>query len=288
DLYPSTQDLASALGSEHMIPRVLAAQIVAVHAIAQPNRVAGLVDELFDAGTSRGRTWLLLAFSLLMRNTPTSWIDILETLTNRVVSEEPSAYETYCNGELADFDVLHLSLALAYAKAGSSMPLHHDLVKAGSLTRRRALNAVGVCGVFYPEQALTFLASELADDSTASASDYAGPLGVMYGLYPDAVDEVIGNLGDERLLLDIRDEHYGSRAAQFTEVLGLYNNGVHQALNYPRMRAGLLQSFYGAFLVGATPKDALRRYTQACIGMLLNARFDPARWFEPKPWDRSR
>jgi hypothetical protein len=67
-------------------------------------------------------------------------------------------------------------------------------------------------------------------------------------------------------------------ARRHLEVLGMYNNAVHQAADHPIMREQISRPVYELFLDSPSRKEWARRYTRQGLTMFKDAHFEPIRW----------
>jgi hypothetical protein len=63
--------------------------------------------------------------------------------------------------------------------------------------------------------------------------------------------------------------------------LGLYNNGVHQAVCFPTMREGLLQPIYALLVDSRSLRKAVSELTRRAWDMVVATDFRLENWAEP-------
>jgi hypothetical protein len=283
--------LQAMFGSEITIVRGTAALVFAVHAFAQPERTEPVAREVFDALDSRGRAWLLVAFSVLLPTAPRAWLPMLESFHTSLI-EDPTA-EPAAVALPATIDASFVPLGLAYGRRGGAMPLFEPVVDAAQQRPQRAcrlINALGVVGFYYPQPVLTLLGPRLqallGDPTTAPATMAA--LAAIRVLHFDPVDSVLLRSGvDEAHRRNVTALADPARVQQFMRLLGYYNNAVHYCVHYPRMRRGLAAFALERLASAASASEFVAAYAQQAIGMARDANFDLRRWTLPDaPVDR--
>jgi hypothetical protein len=63
-------------------------------------------------------------------------------------------------------------------------------------------------------------------------------------------------------------------------LLGFYNNAVHQALKYPKMRRGLLMHGLSLLADARNRREFLAPYATDALRMLRDAKYDLIQWTE--------
>jgi hypothetical protein len=295
----ATDSLATLLGSDLDVFRLLAAQVLAVHAVVNFAGTASVVGGLWDRLDQGGRLWLSTAFCSLLETTPPQWVGMLEDLTRRTATAHPEVLDGLDAGYLGKIrlDQLLFPLALAYAKQGAEMPLLHEFVVDGlgagkRLRVARCLRAMGRVGFHYPAPVLAQLAAwwdvvgKLAGDPGDPRNELVTALATIRLLHLDEVDDFLLDVEaspafgaavrgalregvDDKLIYD-----------QVT-LLGLYTNGVHQAVCFPKMRNGLLIPIYRLLATEKSLRTAVRKLTRDAWDMLVVAGFKVENWMEP-------
>lgn len=291
DLEAARPALQAMFGSGITVVRGAAALVLAVHALAQPERTEPVARGMFDALDSRGRAWLLVAFSVLLPTTPSAWLPMLESFHTSLIDDptvEPAAAALP-----ARIDASFVPLGLAYGKRGWEMPLFEPVVDAAKQQPQRTcrlLNALGVVGFYYPRPVLTLLGPRLqallGDPATAPATMAA--LATIRVLHFEPVDSVLLRSDvDEAHRRDVTALADPARVQQFMRFLGYYNNAVHYCVHYPRMRRGLAAFALERLAGVASASEFVAAYAQQAIGMARDADFDLRRWTLPDaPADR--
>jgi len=85
DLAPLERDLARLLDSQLVVFRILAAQVLAVHAMAAFEATEPLLGRLFAAGSVRVRTATILSLSIVLPEAPHGWAPMLEGMTEQLL-----------------------------------------------------------------------------------------------------------------------------------------------------------------------------------------------------------
>jgi hypothetical protein len=291
DLEVARPALQAMFGSEITIVRGTAALVFAVHGLANPERTEPVAREVFDALDSRGRAWLLVAFSVLLPTAPSAWLPMLESFHASLI-DDPNA-EPAAVALPAMIDASFLPLGLAYGRRGGTMPLFEPVVDAAKQRPQcacRLINALGVVGFYYPQPVLTLLGPRLQAllDNPATAPATMAALAAIRVLHLEAVDSVLLRLGvDEAQRRNVTALAYPGRVQQFMRLLGYYNNAVHYCVHYPRMRRGLAAFALERLASAASASEFVAAYAEQAIGMARDADFDLRRWTLPDaPVDR--
>jgi hypothetical protein len=285
DLEAVRPSLQAMFSSDITVVRGAAALVLAVQALAQPERTEPLAREIFGALDPRGRAWLLVAFSVLLPTAPDAWLPMLESFHASLI-DDPAA-EPAAAALPATLDPSFVPLGLAYAKRGRPMPLFEPVLDAAKQKPQRAcrlLNALGVVGFYYPQPVLTLLSRRLpallSDPTTAAATMAA--LASIRVLHFEPVDSVLLRSGAaEAHRRDVAALADPARVQQFMRLLGYYNNAVHYCVHYPRMRRGLAVFALERLASAACAGEFVAAYAQQAIGMARDADFDLRRWTLP-------
>ncbi len=282
-------ELAALLASEVALFRGLAMIVIAVQSSARPERMEPVVRKLYDGLDARGRLWLLLAFMLLLRNTPAAWVPLLEDLTGGFVREQGGTGDTGSrdSGLPSGLDVMLLPLGLAYGKRGGRMPCFEGLIREG-LARGdlelvgRCVEALGPVAFYYPQAVFRTLqdagvrpADPGLEDSVVSA------LATVRILHQDAVDVFLQSNGARQLIPQVSAVSDLDLVRRYIAWIGYYNNVVNQALNCPRMRRGLLIPCFTILAESRSPTEFLQRWAPWPLRMIREADYQVARWTLP-------
>ncbi|MBC8492782.1 MAG: hypothetical protein H8D43_03270 [Chloroflexi bacterium] len=290
DLRPALGDLAALLRSDVLLFSILAALVLAIHAFYNFESVEPLLRSLFDDLDGHGRLWELFGFSVLLPDTPPGWVRLLEEFTSRLIEENPAIF--YGEEEtdiLAYFDFVLLPLGLAYGKRDSSMPYFETLIQDG-LSRgawhqvERCIVGLGPVGFYYPQAVFNTLRAAIPDFDNADLQvALVRSLAIMRTQHFDAVDIFLHQVGADEIF-----RHRVSAAADVELVrryiywLGIYNNAVHQALFYPKMRRQLLIGGLNALADADSPQDFIANYTPVAIRMFREADYRLSEWTLPE------
>lgn len=296
--------LATLLDAPWEMFRLLGAQAVAVHAVSHFEVAEPVVRELHERLSRDGKLWLLTAFDVLLDETPSAWVPMLEDLAAATLRDHPELRTDVQLGFLGQplaLDQLLFAPALAYAKQGRGMPLIEELVASGLADRSvaivgRCIDAVGRVGFHHPAAALDVLArvwdrvgdpARQAKAVSASVTDATmGALGSIRMLHRDLVDDFHHNMdasADWRRGVVVAEQSEANRERLRAQVLllGLYNNGVHQAVCFPKMRRGLLQPIYLMLGEHTSLERATKQLTATAWTMFSEADFRVENWAEP-------
>lgn len=282
-LGPLENDLGVLLDADVALFRILGALTVAVHGVHDPVTTGPIVERLFAAGAGRRRRWLLLAHAVVLPDTPTEWIPMLERMTRTVVAGgEVAPVED--DPVLQGLDLLFAPLGLAYAKARRPMVVLEDLLRSSAPAdlawRAGCLHGLGVVGLHHPDQVFTAL--DRLQQAALGPSDAVPPLALMAGLHPLRVRAWAKQRGEADLAETVQARTDVQLARRYLEVLGLYNNAVHQAVHYPRMRNRLCMTVFSFFLDAGSRKEWSRRYTREGLSLLREADYELIAWTRPE------
>jgi hypothetical protein len=286
EIRDALEDLAQLLRSDIMMFRNLAQVVIAVHAYAHPRDVEPLVRQLADRLDPIGRLWLLLAFSVLLPDAPQSWVKLLEDLTSDFFQNDPSNI-VYGAALPSGFDPPLLPLGLAYGKAGGSMPLFVAWLR-DALTRGdyhvvgNLITWLSPVALYYPHTVLGTLTEagvSLIDERLGD--EIINALAVVRTLHFDEVDAFLERAGAGRLAPLVTARSDIELVRRYIGLIGYYNNVVHQAVYYPRMRYGLLIPCLNELVGANAPSEFIRRFTPISLAMLRDADYRLENWTLP-------
>lgn len=290
DLARVEGDLAVVLDSDIPVLRILGGLVVGVHNVSQPDLTTPIVEQLFLAGSSRRRLWLLAGHAVVLPSTPVGWIEPLEQMTRHVVADgnppDPSD-EPQVRGR--PIDLLFAPLGFAYAKARREMTVFEDLLRSDEPSDRalrvRCLQGLGVAGLYFADFVLGELDRFLAAD-VVDVAEIVGPLAMISGLHPLQVRawadrHTEGSPTDGPLAGRVTASIDVEATRAYLEALGFYNNAVHLNVNYSKMRDGLGKTVFSLFLDSSSRKEWAKRYARAGLAMLREADFELIKWTRP-------
>lgn len=278
-------DLERLLTEEVPLFRVVAALVLCVQAHADPGHTTAVVDELYGRLSGRGRLWLLFSFSTRLPGMAPEWVQFIEDLTRRVLTDERAVVLQEDIGTLATFDLLLVPLGLAYREAGDSMPLIVELVQRLSTEDDpllgRVLSALGPLGLYHPVPVIDALRALDTHVPLATVPGLCETLATVRALHPELVDLYLGEVGDDELRRRVLDASDLQTVWRYVWWLGLYKNAVHQALHYPKMRANLLVGGLEAIASATSARTLLAGYARVPLAMLREAEYELIRWTHP-------
>jgi hypothetical protein len=291
DLDPSRADLEGLLESNVIQCNILGAMALAIHAYADFASTEPFLRDLFEGLGPPGRLWELLSFTVLLpdADVAAAWTPLLEDFTRRMVSESADLFF----GDdpavpLTRLDLSLLPLGLAYGKVGKPLLVIEDLIREaveqGDHHRlAKYLAGLGPIGFYRPEPAMAAMRTALPGVVEGeSRAAIRRSLASMRILHFDAVDVFLREVGaDDRLQREVASSSDVQSVRDYVDLLGLYNNAVHQALHYPKMRRDLLIGGLTALVDARTPNDFVKRYTPVPIRMLREAGWRGMAWTEP-------
>jgi hypothetical protein len=289
DPAPRYDDLLHLLNSELRPMNILGAMVLAIHACQSFERTEPVLHRLFDESKNAGfgRLWIIASFSLLLKNTPQAWTNLLQDLTKKLIDEDPDMFYGDRSPLPAGFDVVLLPLSLAYAKQGGPMPYIENLLRDG-LQRgdtklvRRCILGLGAAGFYYPKPVFQVLRASGVDFRSAALEEaLVAALATIHTLHMDAVDAFLDNVGAaESLRRQVAANASTERVRNYIFLIGFYNNAVHQALKYPKMRRGLLMHSLHLLAEARGPKDFVAGYVSDAIHMARGVDYNLIRWTE--------
>jgi hypothetical protein len=290
DLEPSHDDLLRLLNSSVRPMNVLGALVLGIHACESFGRTRPLLLSLFEqatAGGGFGRLWIIGSLTILLKNTPEEWTDFLQACTARLIEENPDIFYGRRSPLPADFDIVLLPLGLAYAKQDRSMAYIEKLIKDGLERQnldsvRRCISGLGAIGFYYPKAAFQVLRAAGVDFRSAGLESALVPaLATIRALHIDAVDTFLDNVGaTESLRRRVAASADTEKVRNYIFLVGFYNNAVHQALKYPKMRRGLLMHSLDLLADARGPKDFVAAYATDSIHMARSVDYNLLSWTE--------
>jgi hypothetical protein len=274
-------DLARLLTSEIVAFRILAAQVLAVHAITTFDATAPLLERLFAGGPVRARTSTVLSLSIVLPDAPHAWTPALEAMIATLLDDDPSLEDCLRDPLLADLDLLFVPLGLAYCRTGARMALHERLIASASLhpnARRTCIAGTAVVGLYHPAVALAAFEPAVQADEAFLATHAVEALGLIANLHPAVVTSWLEHWGGDDVHRAVDAASQQALAHRYLELLGLYTNGVHQAIHYPFMRQQLLETSFRLLLDARSRKEWGRRYSRHVLDGLRRADYTLINW----------
>jgi hypothetical protein len=287
-------ELAALLASDVALFRGLALIVIAVQSSARLDRMEPVLRRLYEGLDSRGRLWLLLSFTLLLRETPAAWVPLLEDLTGGFVREHgrggdgPRDSGGPDSGLPAGLDVMLLPLGLAYGKRGGRMPCFEQLIREGLASGDlelvgRCVEALGPVAFYYPQAVFRTLQDAGVHPADPGLQEsVVGALATVRILHQDAVDVYLQAGGARQLIPRVSAVSELDLVRRYIGWIGYYNNVVNQALNCPRMRRGLLIPCLTILAESRGPTEFLQRYAPWPLRMIREADYQAARWTLPE------
>jgi hypothetical protein len=281
-------DLQHLLNSELPPLNILGALVLAIHACSSFEKTEPLLRRLFESSNEAGRfgrLWIVASFSLLMKDTPQAWTELLQDFTTRLIAENPEIFYGERSPLSADFEVIMLPLGLACAKQGGSIPHIENLLRDG--LRRddtklvcRCIAGLGAVGFYYPKAVFhTLRAAGIDFRSAALQEALVSALATIHTLHMDAVDALLDTVGaSEGLRRRVAANANSERVRNYVFLIGFYNNAVHQALKYPKMRRQLLMHSLHLLAEARSPKDFVAGYVADSIRMARDVDYNLIRW----------
>jgi len=284
------KDLEALLESTILPHRILAALIIAIHAVANPTGTGRLLKDLGLTLTPQGMLWATLAYTVPLPNTPEEWVPQLESMTSDLADRHHATFMGQEGGILARFDIALLPLGLAYGKRGNGMPLFEKMLerrREDPAFAARVIRGLAPVGVYFPHPVFDLLracADALPDRSspdTKIVDALVDALAAMRALHFDAVDLFLQDIRAPDAIRDRVSRRESSEVvSRCVHWLGFYNNAVHESLNYPIMRDVLVIGALEALGNAHRASDFTRAYTLMVLRLLEDTDFELIRWMQ--------
>lgn len=289
DLAAAYDDIAAMLESKMPTYSGSAMLAVVVHAAHDFAATEPLIRRLWDGASPRGRLWIVMGFSVLLKTTPPEWVGLLEDLTGRYVREHRDAFLGPSSRLAGHFDLVFVPLGLAYGKRGAGMPLFESLMQEALAANdtaflARVVAALGPVGFYYPHATLDVLAPAMAQVEKSEIADVlTNTLATIRTLHFDAVDQFLSRTGaPEEFSRGIDTVADVGLVHRYILALGYFNNSVHFTLNYPRMRKPLSAGALKLLAESGSPREFLGAYTASAWRMLHASKFRVLEWTLPE------
>jgi len=288
DLVSAADDLAYLFNSDIVLFNIVAALVVAIHAFVQFELNRVFLTEILEKLEARGLLWLLLAFAVLIRATPSAWVEWTESITRQLIERYPEIFYNTQTGALVGFDIALLPLGLAYGKRGLAMPYFESNIREGleqgDLQKvARWIVGLGPVGFYYPQAVFHTLRATITDFTLPELQTaLINSLAITRTLHFDAVDIFLRQINaSEAMRRQVAAASDIELVRRYVYWLGIYNNAVHQALYYPRMRQHLLIGGLLALAEAHQAKDFIASYTLVPIRMVRESGYRLDAWTLP-------
>jgi energy-coupling factor transporter ATP-binding protein EcfA2 len=272
------EDILQLLELGSLIQKILACQLIAIHSFAKLDD--DWIVSLYDRGGARARVWILLSFSVLLPDSPRSWLPLLEMLTKRVVTDELTRGEIlgWSDSDLVDVEAWLVPLGLAYGRANRYPTVIKELSQsADSRFRMRFYRALGVLGLYEPGMVIAVMTGQ-AENDVPSDDELLSTLVPMYPIQRNYVEAFLQAVERSALRSECVARVEASRIYKVMQGIGHYNNGVNEGVRYPIMREGMLKPVYQLLVECETVREFLRRYSEQILLMLRIHDYKMANW----------
>ncbi|HEY1525094.1 MAG TPA: trypsin-like peptidase domain-containing protein [Candidatus Angelobacter sp.] len=282
DLSRAESDLAQMLKSGVPAFNWAAAVVVGTHAYARFPSVEPVCHRLFEQCDVHGRACMLLAFAVLLPDTPPEWIPLLESFTGQLCKEDEQNLGKL--PLLGQVKMLPVPLGLAYAKTGQSMRLFLAFLREASSAGNEpalasCLSGLGAVGFYYPQAVLPVFREFLTLGCERDWELLLAPLSIMRALHTDDIDGFLAEAGQ-----DISYQHRVAAnskmdtLAHYIRIMGLFNNAVHLSARYPKMRQAFSVGAFDLLAKCDSADDFLARYSLAALNLFRAAKFNLREW----------
>jgi hypothetical protein len=212
---------------------------------------------------------------------------MLEEFTARIIEGDPDIFFGKWSPLPAGFEGVLLPLGLAYAKQGNAMPYLREVIrdglKGGQLDRvRRCISGLGPVGFYYPMAVFQTLREANVDFRRNDIEEaLVSAFATIRTLHIDEVDAFLDTVGaGDSLRRRVAANADTNTVRDYIFLLGFYNNAVHQALKYPKMRRGLLMHGLSLLADARNRREFLAPYATDALRMLRDAKYDLIQWTE--------
>ncbi|MCX5274610.1 ATP-binding protein [Streptomyces virginiae] len=263
--------------SQNAIHNLLGAQILAVHSIAG-HLGAKAYKDLVEQASPRGIQWILGASAVVWEDSPV-WTEAWAwDLVSRLRIVEQGEFVVRVGSPWGEFTPVLLGWALAAAREDvDEDSIAERLNGCDARVRTGLLDALTVCAVYRPAYCSSLLIALRRRGAIAGVEfQRCISLAVLchwnrFPAFPLLESDDYKLLGNSAAI----DALY-----QGMVLIGHFNNGVSEGVNYPVMRRGMLQPIYRFALSGTHRKVAVTKYTQQICRMLIDADFRMLNWVE--------
>ena len=263
--------------SRNAIHNLLGAQILAVHSIAG-HLGAKSYQDLIEQASPRGTQWILGASAVVWDSSPV-WTEAWAwDLVSRLRIAGQGEFVVRVSSPWGEFTPVLLGWALAAAREDvDADSIAERLNGCDARVRTGLLDALTVCAVYRPAYCSSLLIA-LRGRGAIAGAEFQRCISLAVLCHWNQFPAFHLLESDDYKLL-------GNSAAigalhQGMALIGHFNNGVSEGVNYPVMRRGMLQPIYRFALTGTPRKIAVAKYTQQICRMLIDADFRMLTWVD--------
>lgn len=290
DLRTLGTDLADLLDADHQVFAVAGALVLSIHLASDYAGVEAIARELFATKNPRRRLWILFSLSVLLPETPSQWRELAEDLTRTFVRDHQDVFFGTKPGPavavLEALDFIFIPVGLACGKAGSELTMIRELIdgyraEGSSAGVARCIRALAPVGFYYPEPVLRLLANAFQPEMVSQTDQHDAlctMLATLRTLHVDQVDAFVRRMSLEDLDPAIASASEVGRVQHYISAFGFFNNSVHLALHYPKMRKTLSADALTLLAIAPTRDHFLAKYARTTRRMFFDADFDLRRW----------
>jgi hypothetical protein len=265
-------DLVAALHSESTLVNLLAAMVLAGISMTDARAGHQHCRDIWPRATSRARRWMMLAHAVLLKDTPTPWVRQLWAMYKLYLRD-------YAMDRASDISEALWPIALPLNMAKHRTRLHSWVSIASDQMdplRSQLFTGIAGAGLFYPEAVTdAFLIALSVDERTTTLNAISRSARTIRILHPRQAD----------LVLEVMRDHAPSEPAldeagvyELVALLGLYNNGVHQCIYYPRMRSTLIVNAFNILRTSANEAAFVRSYAPVVLRFLIESDYRLLNW----------
>ncbi|MFC8393084.1 hypothetical protein [Streptomyces sp. NPDC057238] len=274
--------LAELLGSDIAFLRVIGAIVLSSHCSRSLHNLKEFLAERYTRLPPRARLWHLIAFGVLAP-TETDWSPFVAWQTEYLLRNDRATIVSRDAGAMRSLNLVLLPLGLACGKAGAPMvvvetALRDALTVDDSEYAVALVEALGVVGIYYPDQTLS--AFQLVPNTVGGAvgSKIIDSLAILNVLHPQAVDLFLEETGRGHLRMNVRSKVNVVNTRRIIDQVGFFNSAIYQAAHNPIMRERLTKPALRCLNESYSVKQFAKRYTRILLQLARDYDFHPGAW----------
>ncbi|PAZ13567.1 hypothetical protein CLM62_23930 [Streptomyces sp. SA15] len=282
DLRAEYDLLAELLGSDIAFLRVIGAIVLSSHCSRSLQDLEEFLAERYTNLPPRARLWHLIAFGVLAP-TVSDWRPFVAWQTDYLLKNDRATIVTRDAGAMRSLNLILLPLGLACGKVGAPMieveNSLRDAIASGDSDLAVALvEALGVVGIYYPDQSLSAFQLVPASVGGIVGSKIVDSLAILNVLHPQAVDLFLEETGRGHLRMNVRSKVNVVNTRRIIDQVGFFNSAIYQAARNPIMRERLTKPALRCLNESYSVKQFAKSYTQILLRLARDYDFHPGAW----------
>lgn len=274
--------LSELLGSDIAFLRVIGAIVLSAHCSRSLNDLEPFLTQRFSQLTPRARLWHLIAFGILAP-TNTDWRPFVAWQTEYVLKHDRGTLVSRDAGALRTLNFILLPLGLACGKAGAPMIEAErtliDTLRSGDVEFAIVLiEALGVVGLYYPEQALASLRWTSESIDGALRESIINSLAMINVLHPQAIDVFLEETGHGDLRVNVRSMVNVISTRRIIDQVGFFNSAIYQAARNPILRERLTKPALRCLNESRSIRQFARKYARILLDLARDYDYHPGEW----------